>query len=334
MMKNNNIKKIFACLLTAVLLSASVLGCGAGQSSSGGSVNGSGVKVYFSTITLDDYKALLMNAVIDSGKSAGVTLTCGDPCPTVDAQVAQIAEAAAGGYDVIICNPVDAATALQLEVTAGDIPILFTNTKPDGAYLKSDKYLYVGSYDLDAGIMQAEYVWNKLGKPSNINVAVFQGQPGHPAAIERTNAVKKFFKDNGVNCNLVFNDTAFWDTQKACDEFKIFLKTNQPYDAVICNNDSMALGIIQAMKDEGIDYTKIPVVGVDATADGCQSILNNEMQFTAFQDAKGQGVKLMETAIALAKTGTAGGVEGVTEDKRFVWVPYAPVDKSNAASIN
>ena len=335
MMKKNNIKKIFACLLTAILLSASILGCGAGQSSSsGGSVNGSGVKVYFTTTLLDDYKTLLMNAVIDSGKSAGVTLTCGEPCSTVDEQVAQIAEAVSGGYDVIICNPVDADTALQLEVSAGSLPILFTNTKPDGSCLKSDKYLYVGSYDLDAGIMQAEYVWNKLGKPSSINIAVFQGQPGHPAAIERTTAVKKYFKENGVNYNLVFNDTAFWDTQKACDEFKIFLKTGQPYDCVICNNDSMALGVIQAMKEEGIDYTKIPVVGVDATADGCASILNDEMMFTAFQDAKGQGVKLMETAIALAKQGTAANVEGVTEDKRFVWVPYSPVDKSNAASIN
>ena len=333
-MNNKNIKKIFACLLTAVTICVSIMGCGASQSSSGGSISGSGVKVYFSTCTLDDYKTLLMNAVVDSGKSSGVSLTCGEPCATVDAQVAQIAEAAASGADVIICNPVDAATALQLEVTAGDIPILFTNTKPDGAYLKADKYMYVGSYDLDAGIMQAEYVWNKLGKPSSLNIVVFQGQPGHPAAVERTNAVKKFFRDNGVNYNLVFNDTAFWDTQQACDEFKIFLKTGQPYDCVICNNDSMALGIIQAMKDEGIDYTKIPVVGVDATADGCASILNDEMQFTAFQDAKGQGVKLMETAIALAKTKTAAGVEGVTEDKRFVWVPYSPVDKSNAASIN
>ena len=334
MMNNKNIKKIFACLLTAMVLSASLLGCGANQSAQGGSVNGSGVKLYFSTIVLDDYKELVMNAVIDSAKTSGASLTCGEPCPTVDDQVAQIAEAAASGVDVIICNPVDAATALQLEVAAGDIPILFTNTKPDAAYLKPNKYMYVGSYDLDAGIMQAEYVWNKLGKPSSINVALFQGQPGHPAALERTAAVKKFFKENGVNSNLVFNDTAFWDTQKACDEFKIFLKTGQPYDCVICNNDSMALGIIQAMKDEGIDYTKIPVVGVDATVDGCQSILNDEMQFTAFQDAKGQGVKCVEPAIALVKQGTASGVEGVTDDTLYVWVPYAGVDKSNAASIN
>ena len=275
-----------------------------------------------------------MNAVIESGKSSGVTLTVGDPCPTVDDQVAQIAEAVAGGYDVIICNPVDADTALQLEVTAGNIPILFTNTQPGDDYLKADKYLYVGSYDVDAGTLQAEYVWNKLGKPSSLNIVLFQGQPGHPAAVGRTNAVKKYFREQGVNYNLVFNDTAFWDTQKADDEFRIFLKTGQPYDCVICNNDSMALGIIQAMKELGIDYHSIPVVGVDATADGCASILNDEMMFTVFQDANGQGVKLMETAIALAKQGTAAGVEGVTEDKRFVWVPYSPVDKSNAASIN
>ena len=332
MLNNKTIKKIFACLLTSILLSIAIMGCGSG-SSGGGSVSGGGVKVYFTTTLLDDYKTILMNAVIDAGSKAGVTLTCGEPCPSVDAQLAQIQEAVSGGYDVIICNPVDAATALQLEVTAGDTPILFTNTQPDNAYLKPDKFMYVGSYDVDAGMMQAEYVWNKLGKPSSLNVVVLQGQPGHPAAVGRTKAVKKFFKENGVNANIVFNDTAYWDTQQAADVFKMFLKTNQPYDCVIANNDSMALGIIEAMKELGIDYTKIPVVGVDATADGCQSILNNEMQFTVFQDANAQGVKLMETAITLAKTGSAATVEGVTDDRLFVWVPYSPVDKSNAASI-
>ncbi len=332
MNKNKHFKTILTCILAGVLLALSITGCGS-KSSSGGSIDGSGVKVYFSTLTLDDFKELVMNSVIDAGAKAGVTVDVGNPCTTVDEQVAQIRDAASKGYDAIICNPVNADTALQLEVTAGDIPIIFTNSQPDSAYLKPDKYMYVGSYEIDAGTMQAEYVWNKLGKPSSINVALFQGEPLHPAAALRTKAVKKYFKDNGINANFVFNDTAYWDTQKAADEFKIFLKTNQPYDCVICNNDSMALGIIQAMDELGIDYNQIPVVGIDATADGCQSILDGKMQFTVYQSAKGQGASCIETAVALAKKGTAKDVEYVTEDGLFVWVPFAPVDKSNAASI-
>ena len=194
--------------------------------------------------------------------------------------------------------------------------------------------MYVGSYEIDAGTMQAEYVWNKLGKPSSLNIVLFQGEPTHPAAAKRTKAVKQYFKKAGVTANFVFNDTAYWDTQKAADEFKLFLKTGQPYDCVICNNDSMAVGVVQAMKELGIDTSSIPVVGIDATEEGCQSILDGGMQFTVYQSAKGQGAACVDAAIALAKKGTTKDVQYVTDDLRYVWVPFEPVDKNNAGSIN
>ncbi len=329
-------KNLFARLISIaaviMLTAGAITGCGS-NSSGGGTVDGSGVKVFFCTLTLDDFKELLMNSVSDAASKSGIQLDIGTPCDTVDAQVEQIRDAVAKGYDAIICNPVDTATALQLEVIAGDTPILFTNSQPAEEYLKPNKYMYVGSYEIDAGTMQAEYVWNKLGKPKSLNVVLFQGQPGHPAAVNRTKAVKNYFKKNGVDANFVWNDTAYWDTQKAADGFKTFLKTGQSYDCVICNNDSMALGIIQAMNELGIDPQSVPVVGIDATADGCQSILDGGMQFTVYQSAAGQGAACVEAAIALAKKGTVKDVEYVTDDLMYVWVPFSPVDKSNAASI-
>ena len=193
-MKKTNFKKIFACLLTGILLAVAIMGCGSSSGGGGGTTSGAGVKIYFSTITLDDFKKLVMDGVINAGAKNGVTVDYGTPCDTVDAQVAEIAKAASSGYDVIICNPVNVDTTLQLEVAAGDIPILFTNSEPDASFLKPDKYMYVGSYEQDAGLMQAEYVWNKLGKPSSINICLFSGEPSHPAATGRTKAVKKFFK--------------------------------------------------------------------------------------------------------------------------------------------
>ncbi len=333
MQKNSLFKRIITCVLTCVLIGASVLGCGS-SSGGGGSASGAGVKVFFSTLTLDDFKELVMNSVVDAGAKSGVTVDLGKPCESVDEQVAQIREASTKGYDAIICNPVDTATALQLELAAGDIPILFTNSQPDKSYLVKDKYMYIGSYEIDAGNYQAEYVYNALGKPAHMDLVLFSGQPGHPAAISRTKAVKQYYKKNGIDVTFVFNDTAYWDTQKAADEFKIFMKTGQKFDAVICNNDSMALGVVQAMNELGLDTQAIPVVGIDATVDGCQSILDGGMQFTVYQSAVGQGAACVETAIALAKTGTAKDVEYVTEDGLYVWVPFSPVDKTNAASIN
>ncbi len=332
MIKNTLIKRFLISVLTCIAVLVSLTGCAGGGSVSGSS-SGSGMKIFFTTPVVDEFKGLLMDAIVDSGKKAGASVTVGEQCASVDEQVAQIRSASSSGYDIIICNPVDSETVLQMEVAAGDLPVIFVNAQPEEDKLEADKYMYVGSNENDAATFQAEYVWNKLGKPSKMNVVILSGQPGHPAALARTKGVKDYFKKNNVDVTYVFNDTAYWDTDKAYDAFMIFLKTGQPYDAIFCNNDSMAIGVVRAMKELGIDTAKIPVVGVDATDGGCDSIREGGMQFTVYQSAVGQGAAAIEASIALVKNGSASGVSGVTEDGLYVWVPYVPVDSKNVNSF-
>ena len=325
MMKRNRFHKAAALLLTAAMTVGIFTGCG----SSGGGGGGKGLKILYTTTTLDDFRNLLLEGIKSAASAEGVTLDVMEECSTVDQQVAQVKQAQEQGYDAVICLPNDPSTALQLEVVAGDMPIVFVNSKPSSDHLEADKYMYVGSKEGDAGTFQAEYVYNKLGNPSSFNALIFQGEPGHTASLGRTSAVVQYFKDKGVNANFVFNDTAYWSVTQAEERFVIFLKTNQDFDAVFCNNDTMAVGIVNAFKKHGFSTQDIPICGVDATAAGCQSIVDGGMQFTVYQSASGQGEMSVKTAIALATKGTAKGLDGLDDTGTIVWVPFEPVDASN-----
>lgn len=322
------VKKWTVLLLTLILVVGTIL-TGCGKSSSGGGSAG-GIKAFYSGPNADTFKQLLMDNLAEAAQAEGITLDIGDPCPTVAAQVEQFEQAVAAGYDAIICLPVDRATALQLEVTAGDTPIIYVNACPDEQFLKEDLYMAVSSFEEDAGEYQAEYVWNKLGKPSSINAIIFRGEITHNAAVARSVSVKNWLRANGVEVNIVFDDTANWSPDEAAELFNIFLKTHQSFDAIFCNNDDMALGVCRAMKENGYDLTKIPVVGVDATAAGLQSIIDGDMQFTVYQSASGQAQKAIEVVKALITSGTSEGIEGRSEDGLYVWVPFEKVDASNA----
>ncbi|MBQ7430467.1 MAG: substrate-binding domain-containing protein [Butyrivibrio sp.] len=323
-----SLKKIIAIALISILMTSLLTGCSSSQSAS----SGGSIKVLYSICDVDDtFRATLSDGIVAAAKSAGITLDVSYCGSLVDDQAAEIASAKANGYDAIILRLTDPSTALQMEVTSNDLPIIFVNSQPSDEHLKADKYVYVGSQEEEAGQLQAEYVMKKLANPSSMNVIIFEGEKGHSGTKGRTSAVKNTLKDMGVEVNYVFVDYATWSDTIAAEKLNIFFKTGQPYDAIFCNNDTMALGVCQALKDNGIDPASIPVTGVDATEAGCASIAAGEMSFTVLQDAEGQAAKAVEAVIALTSGKSVSTIDGASDDNKYVWVPFSPVDASNVS---
>lgn len=324
-------RKKLGILLSVVMIGMLALtGCG----SDSGVASNKDIKILLVLNQMDSFRETLVAAARNTAEAEGVQLGFKDAEGSIEKQVNYLKSAEAEGYNVILCSPVSAETVVELKASAGDIPIVFINSCPDEKQLKEGKYVYAGSDEYVAGQFQAEYVLDKLAGRQEINVVLLKGEKAHSATNGRTKGVKQTLESSGKTINYVFEDYADWNQELSKHLFETFLRTGSPVDCVLCENDSMALGVIEACKEANIDLSTLPVLGVDATADGCAAIKNGEMAFTVCQSGAGQGEAAVKAAIQFAKGESVDSLEGVSEDGKYVWVPFEKVDSTNVSQYS
>ncbi len=149
-----------------------------------------------------------------------------------------------------------------------------------------------------------------------------QGELSNQAAVQRTADIYDVIKAGkcAVTINVIDQQTANWSRDEAQNLMTNWISAGKAYDAVIANNDEMAIGAIQAMKAAGVDMKTMIVGGVDATQDALASMKAGDLDATVFQNAAGQGAGALDAAIKLAK--------GEAVEQK-VWIPFELVTPAN-----
>lgn len=257
----------------------------------------------YSMQTVDDtYQSILRTGVEARAKELGMELLIEDAQWDIARQQSQIENFIASKVDgiIVVAVDADAGIAMSKAAAAAGIPIVFANSQPSNVNELPEKQVFVGSNQLEAGGIPAREVCRMLGGKGK--VAMMMGELGSVLARERTQAAHDVFAtEECKDVKIVEEQTARWSRTGALDLMTNWLSAGIEFDAVIANNDDMAMGAIQAMKTAGRSLDNVIVAGIDATPDALAAMQAGDMKVTVFQDGKKQGEASVDAMARLLK---------------------------------
>lgn len=253
----------------------------------------------------------------------------------------QVSRFLSRGYSALCVNLVDrtAAATIVNKAQKMNVPLIFFNREPVEADLNIwDKAYYVGADAAQSGTIQGEIVYNyyKQNKESldrngdgKIQYVMLEGEEGHQDALLRTEYSVRYLIKSGVKVKKLADGIANWQRSQAAEKMSQWLQEyGDSIEAVFCNNDEMALGAIDAIKDSHIKNKPV-VVGVDGTQAGLEAIRSGYMLGTAYNDAKKQAETIFDLSYFLA-SGQKVSKE-VLKDSHCIYVPYKVITKDNVS---
>lgn len=280
-------------------------------------------KVGLAMAQLDTFLTILKDGVVDAGKKSGATVQVEDAQADVGKQLSQIQNLIAQKVDAIIVNPVDTDVTPKITkmVTDAKIPLVYVNRKPvDFAKLPAG-VAFVASDEQVSGTVQTQEVCRLLKGKGDI--VVLMGELSNEAARTRTKDIEDVLATPACSgIKILDKREGKWDRTQGQDITTNWLSTGLKFDAIIANNDEMAIGAINALKASKKWTPASIVAGIDATPDALASMKAGDLKVTVFQNAAGQGSGAMDAALKLSKKQSV---------ERFVNVPFELVTPANLA---
>lgn len=276
------------------------------------------IVIGYSVKTLSDTYMQFLKSGIDEQveKLGNIDLQVGDAQMDLNTQLSQAEDFITKGVDVLLFCPqdADACTPIVEAAKEANIPVVevCTNTN-DGEY-----DAFVGSNDVEAGEMLGEFVMDKL--PDGGNILIIEGIMGQSSQINRYKGLENTILADD-KYNLIECKTGNWQRDEAMTLTEDWLVKYDDIDAIICENDDMAMGALEACEAAG-RKDDIIILGVDGNQDNIQAVLDGRLEASILQNGPVQGTTAIDVCVKLAN--------GESVDKEYM-IPFELITQENAA---
>ncbi len=223
----------------------------------------------------------------------------------------QVSRCIALDYDVLCVNLVDRTDAARVIYQAMDanIPVVFFNREPvQGDIQKWERLVYVGADARESAILEASIIVDAYRRdPASIDTngdgviqyVILEGESRHQDTVIRTEVSVQTLKDRGLKLEKLDGGIANWNRSQAAALAEQYFSTyGEQIELMLCNNDDMALGVVDTVERLGLDFSNI--VGIDATPQGMQAVDEGKMLGTVSIGYEGQAQAIFDIAFAMA----------------------------------
>ncbi|KJF43189.1 sugar ABC transporter substrate-binding protein [Draconibacterium sediminis] len=215
-----------------------------------------------------------------------------------DKQLAQAKELLANGVDVLVVVPVDqfAAAAIVEAAHAKNVKVisydrLIKNCKLD---------YYVSTDNVEIGSLQASYLTTiqPEGKYALIGGAMSDNN-SQLLYLGQRNVLQPLVERGDIE--IVYNEfTNAWEENEGYEHCKKLLDAHPDVNAIIAGNDELAMGVIRAIKEAGME-DQILIAGMDADLRNLREIVAGHQTCTVYKPYEKLAATTADLAIKLAR---------------------------------
>ncbi len=300
-----------------------------------------GVSLYRGDDTfINNIRGELENCAKDYEQKQGVkvTLDIQDAKGNQNTQNNQVERFISLGCDVMCINPVDrtaASVIIDKAMTAG-IPLVFFNRQPvEEDMNRWDQLYYVGAAAKESAVLQGSILVEQYKKdPGSLDIngdgvisyVLLEGESSHQDSLIRTEWSSQTLKDGGVPIEKITGGIANWERSQASALMEQWLEQYpDTIELVICNNDDMALGAIDALERAGDGGANL--VGIDATIPGLEAVRSGKLLGTVSADKERYAGAIFSLASAKA-LGEEIDPDISLEGGKYYWCPQVAVTEN------
>jgi len=228
---------------------------------------------------------------------------------------------------VFVYTPEQAQDFINRANEAG-VPISFENSKVVGS-VSGDIVANVAFSYYDFGYEAAKYISQTYPGSKLFYV---RGLPGMGIVEEYMVGIEDALKEFGTVEMTITRDTS-WDTETAFNATQDVIASGEDFGVIFANNEAMAVGCYNALKDAGLDG-EIPIVSTGGGPTGVQMLKDGIIQATIAGPVSLQGLYLFKAMYLYSVKGEKPpetyikphSVQAITLDNLGDNIPWEPSD--------